>query len=82
LNGDPQSLEFADEAAHTGIDPETDLAWLDLAAFDEDGESLPIWPCRHCSRWHAEVVKTDDGLIVREWHAAECPHLRALVNEE
>lgn len=38
----------------------------------------PIYACAECLPWYVEVVAADpddhtDGLIVREWHAAECP---------
>lgn len=28
--------------------------------------------CGFCLPWFVEIVQGDDGLIVREWHAAEC----------
>jgi len=47
---------------------------VDLAADD-----YLIWPCTDCLPWHAEVVQDDTGLIVREWHAADCPTLAELL---
>ena len=83
MNGERSSLEVAGGAERTGADPRSNgLASLDLAAFDEDRQSLPIWPCRHCRRWHAEAVETVDGLVIREWHAADCQHFIALMTEE
>ncbi|MGW1742425.1 hypothetical protein ACWCPQ_26870 [Nocardia sp. NPDC001965] len=56
----------------------------DFEAFDDEGNSFEITPCRECLPWRAEVVRDveDDRPIVREWHAAECPHLAWLLDEQ
>lgn len=55
------------------------VAWVDLAAFDDDGEPYQIHACNSCLPWHAEVIRDDDGeIFVREWHAVECPEFEAL----
>ncbi|SIH56851.1 Uncharacterised protein [Mycobacteroides abscessus subsp. abscessus] len=57
---------------------------IDLAAFDEDGNSCEIRPCPECLPWHAEVINDPEthGVLVREWHAIECPHFEYLLNED
>jgi hypothetical protein len=57
------------------------LGHVDLAAFDDDGNALEIWPCGSCDLWHVEVVSNDDGIVVREWHAGTCEHYLAIVEE-
>jgi len=45
-----------------------------------DGE---IWPCTDCLPWHLEVISiVERQARVREWHAADCPTLRELLDEE
>lgn len=54
---------------------------VDLEAFDEDGEAYVITACNQCLPWRAEVVVEDDGnILVREWHAVECPDFKALID--
>lgn len=71
---------------------EPDLAYnapllaVDLAAFRDDGSAFEIWPCLHCLPWHAEVIHLefddpDSPILVREWHAAECPELQRLLDQ-
>jgi hypothetical protein len=56
------------------------LRHVDLAAFDDDGQPLNVWPCRFCDVWHVQVV--DEGaVVVREWHAATCEHYQAIAAE-
>jgi hypothetical protein len=55
------------------------VAWVDLAAEQQDGSPYVIWPCTDCMPWHAEVLRAGDALIVREWHAVDCPALQDLV---
>jgi hypothetical protein len=53
---------------------------VDLAAFDDDGDPYPIWPCSECLPWHAEVIRDDEGCVfVREWHAIGCEAFKALL---
>jgi hypothetical protein len=59
------------------------IGCVDLAAFDEDGEPYEIRACNSCLPWHAEVVRDDDGdILVREWHAVECPEFEALIKRD
>jgi hypothetical protein len=43
-----------------------------MPAFDEDGEAYEIWPCHHCLAWRIEVVRVEDEIMVRAWHAVDC----------
>ncbi|GAA1749009.1 hypothetical protein [Streptomonospora arabica] len=52
---------------------------VDLAAEDDHGDSYAIWPCHDCLPWHAEVIRDEDEVFVREWHAVECPQLQELI---
>ena len=58
------------------------VAWVDLAAFDENGEAYQIHACDNCLPWHAEVVIDDDSghVFIREWHAVECEAFQELIN--
>jgi hypothetical protein len=43
------------------------VAWIDLAAFGDDGEPYVIWPFRDCLLWHAKVIVDDEGhVLVRD----------------
>lgn len=55
---------------------------IDLKALREDGTPYEIWPCHDCLPWHAEVIKDDDEIMVREWHAVDCPHFQQLLLDE
>jgi hypothetical protein len=46
---------------------------VDMPAFQEDGTPYEIWPCHDCLPWHAEVVRSEGDVLVREWHAVDCP---------
>ncbi len=52
---------------------------VDLAAFQDDGTPYEIWPCHDCLPWHAEVVAVEGEVLVREWHAVDCPQFQELV---
>lgn len=57
------------------------VASVDLAAHREDGTPYEVWPCVECSPWHAEVIRDASGdILVREWHAYECPLLQELLS--
>lgn len=47
--------------------------------FDYPADGEPIWPCHDCLPWHVEVVVEEDQVLVREWHAVDCP---VLVDDE
>ena len=56
------------------------FAYVDLAAFDDEGQPLNVWPCRFCDTWHVQVV--DEGSVsLREWHADTCAHYLAIATE-
>ncbi|PRY13594.1 hypothetical protein [Kineococcus rhizosphaerae] len=44
-----------------------------VLAFDYPADGDPVWPCTECLPWHLEVVVEDGEVLIREWHAAECP---------
>ncbi|MER7539383.1 hypothetical protein ABTX77_32055 [Streptomyces sp. NPDC097704] len=52
---------------------------VDLPAFDDDGNPHEIWACHDCLPWHAEVVLSEGEVLVREWHAVDCPQFQQLV---
>ncbi|GHC37232.1 MULTISPECIES: hypothetical protein [Streptomyces] len=54
---------------------------VDLMAFAEDGTPHEIWPCDHCLPWHAEVVRSGAEILVREWHAIDCPLFQELIED-
>ncbi|WP_019885881.1 hypothetical protein [Streptomyces purpureus] len=54
---------------------------VDLGAFDDDGNPYEIWACHDCLPWHAEVVLVEGEVLVREWHAVDCPQFRELVQD-
>ncbi|MFE6892008.1 hypothetical protein [Streptomyces sp. NPDC057694] len=54
---------------------------VDLRAFDDDGNSYEIRPCHDCLPWHAEVVKVEGEVLVREWHAVDCPQFQDLIRD-
>lgn len=45
--------------------------------FDYPIDGKPIWPCAECLPWHVEVIDSEDedGVVIREWHAVDCPVL-------
>ena len=49
-----------------------------VLAFDYPNDGQPIWPCTECLPWHVEVIESEDegAVIIREWHAVDCSHLR------
>ncbi|WP_331764430.1 hypothetical protein [Streptomyces anulatus] len=53
---------------------------VDLVAFKEDGTSYEIWACLDCLPWHAELVRVEGELLVREWHAVDCPQFQNLIS--
>lgn len=52
---------------------------IDLDAFNDAGEPHEIWPCHDCLPWHAEVVIVEGDVLVREWHAIDCPQFQELL---
>lgn len=55
---------------------------VDLHAFKEDGTPHEIWPCDDCLPWHAEVVRVEGEILVREWHAVDCPQFQRLIADD
>lgn len=59
------------------VDYAAPMLSVDLEAFGYE-----IWPCEECLPWHLEVVvDATDHVLVREWHAAECPVLLELLGD-
>lgn len=54
---------------------------VDLLAFKEDGTAHEIFACLDCLPWHAEVVRVDGEILVREWHAVDCPQFQELISD-
>ncbi|RBQ15361.1 hypothetical protein DP939_36380 [Spongiactinospora rosea] len=55
---------------------------IDLMHAKADGTPNEIWPCHDCLPWHAEVVVVDEEIVVREWHAIDCPHFQDLLKDD
>lgn len=32
-----------------------------------------------CLPWHADVIRDDTDMFVREWHAIDCPQFKSLL---
>jgi hypothetical protein len=79
----PQVMTEPDGGPDSSVpDDPPSLLPIDLAAFADDGEPLSVWPCPSCRAWHAHVVVTDTGdVLIREWHAEDCPHYHAIILE-
>jgi hypothetical protein len=58
------------------------LAAFELFSTGDLSTSVQIQPCRECEPWFVEVEPDDGHVLVREWHAADCPHLRGLLVED
>lgn len=44
-----------------------------------------VWPCPYCLPWHIDIDNNygAGGVVVQEWHAAQCPKLlRALAEAD
>ena len=54
------------------------VGWVELPAFEPDGTPVSFRPCQECTSWHAEVMKKDGYVFVREWHAVDCKTFRML----
>jgi hypothetical protein len=54
---------------------------VDLAAMNDKGEPYEIWPWGSCLPWHAEVVQAGGEVLVREWHAVDCPEFQELIKD-
>src|SRR4051794_4022087 len=84
-----QDLRVIADAVRAGAAAEVDRAdrntrrsgSIRLAAFDDFGQPLEIWPCRSCSTWHLEVIRDGPDIAVREWHAPDCPHYLVIICE-
>jgi hypothetical protein len=58
------------------------VAWIDLAADEDDGTPCEIWPCNDCLPWHIEVIQEDGNVYIREWHAVDCPLFQDLLKNQ
>jgi len=54
---------------------------VDMVAFKEDGTSHEIRPCPDCLPWYAELAQVEGELLVREWHAYDCPLFQDLIKD-
>ena len=69
------------------MDDDVPLDLLGLAAFElfssaDLTASAQIQPCRACEPWFVEAEPQAGHVLVREWHAESCPHLRTLLADE
>ncbi|MFD7945639.1 hypothetical protein [Streptomyces sp. NPDC059744] len=70
-----------------GTDHQSDVTYralvgsVDLRAFDDDGNSYEINACHDCLPWHAEVAVVEGEILVREWHAIDCPQFQQLIQD-
>ncbi|MFE7780286.1 hypothetical protein [Streptomyces nigrescens] len=55
---------------------------IDLRAFNDDGDPYEIYACHDCLPWYAEVVIVEGEVLVREWHAVDCPQFQALLTDD
>jgi hypothetical protein len=54
---------------------------VDLPAFDKEGVAYEIVACDSCLPWCAEVVVVEGEILVREWHAVDCPAFQSLLTD-
>ncbi|MEU3520310.1 hypothetical protein ABZ770_34435 [Streptomyces sp. NPDC006654] len=73
---------MSDEGNEPNVTYSAPVGSIDLVAFKEDDTPHEIWPCGDCLPWHAEVVRVDGEILVREWHAVDCPQFRELLSED
>jgi hypothetical protein len=59
-----------------------DLAPFELFASGDLSGVVQVQPCRSCEPWFLEVEPRDGHVLVREWHAKDCMHLRTLLADE
>lgn len=55
---------------------------VDLRAFDDDGSPYEIQACLDCYPWYAEVALAEGEILVREWHAVDCPTFQRLIADD
>jgi hypothetical protein len=70
------------ELEHDVSGDQAGLAPFELFLSADLSDTVEIQPCRSCAPWFLEVVPNDGHLLVREWHANDCPHLRTLLADE
>ena len=58
------------------------LAAFELFCSSDLSAPVQIQPCRACEPWFVEVEPNDGHVLVREWHAEDCPHLRTLLADD
>lgn len=50
-------------------------------SLDDLGDDV-IYPCTDCLPWHLDLrVDDEKRMIIREWHAVDCPVLREIDEE-
>lgn len=57
---------------------------VDLRAFNDDGDPCEVVACPDCLPWRAEVARDPESneIVVREWHAVECPLFQELIQDD
>ncbi|MEU5958755.1 hypothetical protein [Streptomyces sp. NPDC047525] len=73
---------MSDESREPNVTYSAPVGSVDLNAFKQDGTSHEIWPCNDCLPWHAEVVRVDGEVLLREWHAVDCEQFQRLVFDD
>jgi len=67
--------------------PESRAGQARLSAFElfstaDLSATVEIQPCHACSPWFLEAEPHDGHVVVREWHDADCTHLRTLMADD
>ena len=62
-------------------DPPT-LAAFDLFSTVDLNATVEIQACRSCEPWFLEAQPHVDHVLIREWHAEDCSHLRTLLADD
>lgn len=57
---------------------------VDLRAFNDDGDPCEMLACPDCLPWRAEVARdpVSNEIVLREWHAVECPLFQELIHDD
>lgn len=70
------------EQRKPNVDRSAPIGPVDLRAFDDDGTAYEIFACYDCLPWHAEVAIVEGEVLVREWHAIDCPQFQDLITDD
>jgi hypothetical protein len=58
------------------------LAAFELFSTADLNGTVEIQACRDCEPWFLEAQPNDGHVLVREWHAEDCTHLRMLLADD